>query len=77
MSVGRYVMRGRVFQPRAFAGWALANAGAVVVVANVTTRLNLVGTSQRRLAMAGTSQERLSAIGTSGRRLSVIGSSEE
>jgi hypothetical protein len=41
-----------------------------------TTRLSLIGTSQRRLAMAGTSQERLSTIGTSGRRLSVIGSSE-
>ena len=43
----------------------------------VTTRLSLIGTSQRRLAMAGTSQERLTMIGTSGRRLSVIGSSEE
>jgi hypothetical protein len=69
-------MRPRVFQGRAFAGWALANSGAVVVVANVTTRLNLIGTSQRRLAMTGTSQERLGTIGTSGRRLSVIGSSE-
>lgn len=77
MSSGRYIMRPRVFQGRAFATWALANAGAVVVVANVTTRLNLVGTSQRRLAMAGTSQERLTTIGTSGRRLSVIGSSEQ
>jgi hypothetical protein len=76
MSVGRYIMRPRVFQGRAFAGWALANAGVTVVVANVTTRLSLVGTSQRRLAMTGTSQERLGTIGTSGRRLSVIGSSE-
>ena len=31
MSVGRLIMRGRVFQSRAFAGWALANAGAVVI----------------------------------------------
>jgi hypothetical protein len=76
MSAGRYIMRPRVFQGRAFAGWALANAGVTVVVANVTTRLNLIGTSQRRLAMTGTSQERLGTIGTSGRRLSVIGSSE-
>lgn len=76
MSVGRYIMRPRVFQGRAFAGWALANAGVTVVVANVTTRLSLVGTSQRRLAMTGTSHERLGTIGTSGRQLSIIGSSE-
>jgi hypothetical protein len=77
MSVGRFIMRPRVFQGRAFAGWALANSGAVVTVANITTRLSLIGTSRRRLGIDGTSQERLSAIGTSGRRLSVIGSSEE
>jgi hypothetical protein len=77
MSVGRYIMRPRVFQGRVFAAWALANAGAVVVVANVTTRLSLVGTSRRRLGIDGTSQERLSTIGTSGRRLGVIGSSEQ
>ena len=70
-------MRPRVFQGRVFAVWALANSGAVVTVANVTTRLNLIGTSQRRLAMTGTSQERLGTIGTSQRRLSAIGSSEE
>ena len=29
MSVGRWTMRGRVFQPRVFAGWALANGGVV------------------------------------------------
>jgi hypothetical protein len=43
----------------------------------VTTRLSLIGTSQRRLAMAGTSQERLGMVGTSQRRLNAIGSSEE
>ena len=43
----------------------------------VTTRLNLIGTSQRRLAIGGTSQERLATIGTSQRRLSAIGSSEQ
>lgn len=31
MSVGRWIMRGRVFQPRVFAGWALANGGAIVI----------------------------------------------
>jgi hypothetical protein len=76
MSVGRYIMRPRVFQGRAFAGWALANSGAVVTVANVTTRLSLIGTSRRRLGIDGASQERLSTIGTSGRRLNMIGSSE-
>lgn len=77
MSAGRYIMRPRVFQGRAFAGWALANAGVTVVVANVTTRLNLVGTSQRQLVIDGTSQERLTTVGTSQRRLNAIGSSEE
>jgi hypothetical protein len=43
----------------------------------VTTRLSLIGTSQRRLAMTGTSQERLGMVGTSQRRLNAIGSSEE
>jgi hypothetical protein len=76
MSSGRFIMRARVFQGRAFAGWALANSGIPVSVAIVTTRLSLIGTSQRRLAMEGTSQERLNTVGTSGRRLGVIGSSE-
>ena len=31
MSSGRYVMRGMVFQGRAFAGYTLANSGAGVV----------------------------------------------
>jgi len=31
MSSGRYVMRGRVFQGRAFATWALANSGVAPV----------------------------------------------
>jgi hypothetical protein len=31
MSSGRYVMRGRVFQGRAFAGWDLANSGVAPV----------------------------------------------
>ena len=30
MSTGRWIMRGRVFQPRAFAGWALAGAEPVL-----------------------------------------------
>ena len=29
MSTGRLIMRGRVFQPRVFATWALANGGVI------------------------------------------------
>lgn len=34
MSIGRYVMRGRVFQPRAFAGWGLASNAPAPVTAD-------------------------------------------
>jgi len=76
MSVGRLIMRGLVFQPRAFAGWGLANGGAIVVVAEPTTRLTLVGASRQRLIIHGTSAERLSTTGTSRRRLPLTGSSD-
>ena len=76
MSSGRYLMRGRVFQGRAFATWDLANSGVTVVVANPTTRLKIVGTSRQRLAMEGTSKERLKTVGVSKQRLSLTGSSE-
>ena len=51
--------------------WEAPSPAAVV-----TTRLNLIGTSQRRMAIGGTSQERLGMRGTSQRRLNIIGSSE-
>ena len=76
MSSGRYVMRGRVFQGRAFAAWAMANSGVTVVVANPTTRLKIVGTSRQRLAIEGTSRERLQTLGVSKQRLSLTGASE-
>ena len=75
MSTGRLTMRGRVFQPRVFAGWALGNSGAVVSVANVTTRLTLIGTSRQRLTIEGTSTQRQTVCGTSRRRLSLDGTS--
>jgi hypothetical protein len=77
MSSGRYVMRGRVFQGRAFAAWAMANSGAAPTPVEVlTTRLMIVGTSRQRLSLTGTSVERLQMVGTSGKRLSLIGASE-
>jgi len=54
MSTGRLMMRGRAFQPRAFAGWALANGGAIVIqppnagwIASAQQR-HWIGTVQRR-----------------------------
>lgn len=44
-------------------------------VAIVTTRLTLIGTSNKRLALAGTSRERLDMVGTSGKRLTIEGAS--
>ena len=51
--------------------WEAPSPAAVV-----TTRLNLIGTSQRRMAIGGTSQERLGMRGTSQKRQDIIGSSE-
>ena len=77
MSTGRYVMRGRVFQGKAFAGFVLANSGAAPTPVEVlTTRLTIVGTSRQRFSITGTSAERLQMTGTSGRRLSLTGASE-
>ena len=53
MSVGRYIMRGRVFQPRAFAGWALANGGAIVITPPVA---GWTATTQQRHWIARTQQ---------------------
>ena len=41
----------------------------------VTTRLTLIGTSNKRLALVGTSKERLDMAGTSGKRLTIEGAS--
>ena len=77
MSSGRYVMRGRVFQGLAFAGYTLANSGAAPTPVEVlTTRLTIVGTSRQRLAIDGTSGERMSVRGISGKRLALTGASE-
>lgn len=75
MSAGRLIMRGMVFQPRAFAPWALANGGVPVSVQVLTTRLTLLGTSSQRLTIGGTSSQRRMALGTSSRRLELEGSS--
>jgi hypothetical protein len=75
MSAGRYIMRGWVFQPRLFAGWALANSGVPVSVQVLTTRLTLLGTSAQRMAVGGTSLQRKTILGTSAERLELEGSS--
>lgn len=51
--------------------WAESGGG----VAIVTTRLTLIGTSNKRLALTGTSKERLDMVGTSGKRLTIEGAS--
>ena len=71
MSSGRLAMRGRAFQSRAFAPWALAGAE----IAIVTTRLALVGTSMKRMAVEGTSMHRLATVGTSQEWLTIEGAS--
>lgn len=75
MSVGRYIMRGRVFQGRLLAGWALANSGVPVSVQILTTRLTLLGTSAQRVAFGGTSLQRKTILGTSAERLELEGTS--
>ena len=75
MSVGRYIMRGRVFQPRVFAAWALANSGVPVSVQIQTKRLTLLGTSGQRMAVGATSLQRRTILGTSAERLELQGSS--
>ena len=77
MSTGRFIMRGYASQGYRAATYALANGGAAPTpVAELTTRLTIVGTSRQRLSLTGTSAERLQMTGTSGKRLSLIGSSE-
>ena len=75
MSVGRWTMRGRLFQPRVFAPWAMANGGVPVSVQILTTRLTLLGTSAQRMAIGGTSSQRRTILGTSAERLELEGSS--
>jgi hypothetical protein len=64
MSVGRYIMRGRVFQPRVFAGWGLANGGAIVITAPTagwtagTQERHWIARTQQRFFISS-SQQRL------------------
>ena len=73
MSAGRLIMRGRVFQPRVFAPWALANSGAVVIVADQTRRHRLTGTSFARAFLTATSADEIRLIGTSMQRYHLTG----
>ena len=73
MSTGRLIMRGRVFQPRVFAGWALANSGAIVIVADQTRRHRLIGTTSARAFLTATSSDEVRLIGTSTQRYPLTG----
>ena len=73
MSAGRLIMRGRAFQPRVFAPWALANFGAVVIVADQTRRHRLTGTSSARAFLIATSADKIRLIGTSTQRYPLTG----
>ena len=75
MSVGRWIMRGRMFQGRVLAPWALENGGVPVSVQILTTRLTLLGTSGQRMVIGGTSLQRRTILGTSAERLELEGSS--
>jgi hypothetical protein len=66
MSVGRFTMRGRVFQGRAFAPLALSGGAGVVPATDRYTRpLILLGTSKEIQLMAGTSKQTFVLSGTS------------
>jgi len=64
MSAGRWIMRGRVFQGRAFAPWALANGGAIVITppavgwTATTQQRHWIARTQQRFYVSG-SQQRL------------------
>lgn len=65
MSVGRFTMRGRVFQGRVFAPFALAGGAVVPATDRYTRPLILLGTSQETQVMAGTSKQTFVLLGTS------------
>ena len=73
MTVGRFTMRGRVFQARVFAPFALANGGAVPV-AYETQRHTLYGTSLERHTLTATSVQRATLYATSAERQTLSGS---
>ena len=65
MSSGRFTMRGRVFQGRVFAPFALAGGGGVPATDLYTRPLILLGTSKEIQVIAGTSKQTLILLGTS------------
>ena len=64
MSVGRFTMRGRVFQGLVFAPFALAGGGVVPATDRYTRPLILLGTSKEIQLMAGTSKQTFVLSGT-------------
>jgi len=72
MSVGRFLMRGRLFQSRLFATRMLSNQN----VAIPTRMAYLTGASQYRSAIEGASQYRSEITGTSQYRSVLEGASK-
>ena len=77
MSTGRGAKRGRTFQGRAKAVWALAGAGVTAATDYVTTRLTLRGAAQKRLMMSGTHKTQLTLNGISTERIEMLGASPQ
>ena len=75
MTVGRLTMRGRVFQARVFAPFALAGGAGGGSIPTYTKRLILIGSSSERFSLEGTSSQSISLEGTSSQSLSILGSS--
>ena len=74
MTVGRYIMRWRVFQGRSFATRALANSGeGVEPVAIETARHTLFGTATQRHVLNATAITRHSLNATATTRHALSG----
>ena len=74
MSVGRYIMRGRVFQGRAFMPRALANGGEGVAPAAIeTARHTLFGTATIRHVLNATATTKHSLNSTATARHTLSG----
>lgn len=75
MSSGRWAKRGRVYQGRADAGWALANGGAGTVTYKHPPARRLIGT-RLRSQLEGTSVNRPALVGTDIKTRSIEGPSQ-
>lgn len=65
-------MRGRTAQGRAFAGWALAGAGAVISSLS-SPRYNIIGATGQRFSLEGSTGQRSKLLGAVGKRFEIEG----